>query len=72
MFVWVNTPDAGSVVHGRARSHHARAVMVAHLLHTKLGWQTAAGGTRPSPCRVKPGGPTSKDAMRSPVSFPEG
>ena len=70
MFVWVNTPDAGWVIHGRARSHHARAVMVAHLLRTKKkGWQTEASGTRPAPCACPPGAPLAKEAMRSPTTW---
>lgn len=71
MFVWVNTPDAGWVVHGTARSSYARAVVVADLLQRKLGWQTAASGPRPAPCAVKPGGPMAKEAMRSPVTLPK-
>ncbi len=71
MFVWVSTPDASWVVHGRARSSYARAVLVADLLQRKLGWQTLAAGPRPARALVRPGGPTAKEAMRSPVTFPK-
>jgi hypothetical protein len=70
MFVWVNTQDAGWVVHGTARSSYARAVVVADLLQRKLGWQTAAG-SRPAPCLAKPDAPVARDAMRSPVTVPK-
>src|SRR4051794_9428147 len=71
MRVWVNTPD-GWVQHGGERKSTSRAAIVAKLLATRCGWETASGPVPPPPRPAAPGAPIAAVAAVSPAPCSQG
>jgi hypothetical protein len=71
MRVWVNTPD-GWVQHGGERKSTSRAAIVAKLLATRCGWETASGPAPPPPRPAAPRAPTATVAAVSPAPCSQG
>jgi hypothetical protein len=71
MRVWINTPE-GWVQHGGARKSAERAAIVAKLLATRCGWETASGPEPPPDRPAMPGAPSAATAAVSPAPCAHG